>query len=863
MNDAFNKYPPDAVVFPENEEDAIKVVNFCRTNGIPLIPFGAGSGVCGGTLPVQGGVVMDMKRMRSVTGLDEASCTVTVEAGILGAHLEEFLNEKGYTLGHFPSSLACSTVGGYAATRSAGQYSSRYGKIEDMIAGLRVVRHDGAVCETSSFFGETTAPDWLRIFTGSEGTLCVITGITLKIVKKPSFMKFRGFRFGNLKTALEGMRHVMQSGLKPALFRLYDDVDTLINNLHPKKLEIELPQQAGKGDQKSMTMIQDFFASLTQSSIKYILSHPSLFRKLMDALPLPSLLLIGFEGDRDRVNFESSMSYEALKRAGGEDLGEEPGLYWYNNRYAVSFKQSKIYSIGAFVDTIEVSAQWSRLYRIYSKVVSAVSPKVFIMAHFSHTYREGCSIYFTFAGYRSDTASLVELYDWTTTKILETAIANQSSVSHHHGIGFMKRNFIHDEYIGGDKVFAGLKHVLDPEGIFNPGKIYPPGAFHEGNALQTEPEEDANFTSLLAWHHSYHSREGGDLRIIRAGLPEEVEDLIKTSQRNNIKVFTQIPQGCEKPGHAGVRLYLDGMEDIIEADFISGAITVQAGMKLKQIEGYLFERGFTLGYIPKNIMNLTAGEYISAGGGTEHGGLYGCLRENVLGLSAIMPDGGHFTSRPAPRRAAGPDQNTLFEGGLGKFGVVTAVCLRVFPRPQVEDVVAYGTERILDAFNAVVRILENMVLPKRIFVLIRPNSTKGNQTRTRIAVYLSGSREMVSYDLGVVRRVVSAMDFAKEEARPETRQDQRTHGTDRTFLYWKDMMNFFRGLEEKFEDSIPEMHIRNCTLNSASVSFVMRSDSHKIPEKIASLRAERGKASLSAESAALKKFFDRNTILNA
>src|SRR3954468_3909836 len=167
-------HPPDAVVWPTSTEEVSEIVRAAQRTGTPIVPFGAGSGVCGGTLPIRGGLVVDLKRMRRLVELDERAGAATFEAGVIGEHLEHELNRRGWTMGHFPSSIMCSTYGGWLAARSAGQFSTKYGKIEDMGRRLTVVDGRGEVHELES----GGSPDLVQLVVGSEGTLGIITRAT-------------------------------------------------------------------------------------------------------------------------------------------------------------------------------------------------------------------------------------------------------------------------------------------------------------------------------------------------------------------------------------------------------------------------------------------------------------------------------------------------------------------------------------------------------------------------------------------------------------------------------------------------------------------------------------------------------------
>ncbi|MDP3938987.1 MAG: FAD-binding oxidoreductase, partial [Deltaproteobacteria bacterium] len=219
-------HPPDAIVWPETLDEISALLRLANAERFPVIPMGAGSGVCGGTIAMQGGVILDLKRMKRVRELDEASLLVTAEAGIIGQHLEEWLNGRGYTLGHFPSSIYCSSFGGWLATRSAGQLSTKYGKIEDMVMGLEGVLPDGSRFSSKVTPRTAAGPRFDQFFIGSEGTLGVITAGTCRVRPVAEARHFAGYVYPDVSTGLRAIRMLMRAGLDPAAVRLYDEMDT-------------------------------------------------------------------------------------------------------------------------------------------------------------------------------------------------------------------------------------------------------------------------------------------------------------------------------------------------------------------------------------------------------------------------------------------------------------------------------------------------------------------------------------------------------------------------------------------------------------------------------------------------------------
>ncbi|MCA9514131.1 MAG: FAD-binding oxidoreductase, partial [Myxococcales bacterium] len=420
------------------------------------------------------------------------SLTVSAEAGINGQHIEDHLNAAGLTLGHFPSSIMCSTLGGWLAARSAGQFSSRYGKIEDMVLGLKVATPDGAVLDTAE--RAPGAPDWTQLIVGSEGTLGVITEAVLKVQPLPEARRLRAYRFRHLADGLKGARAVMQAGLRPIVLRLYDPFDSLMafgkdpeQKTSPRTRPFDAIRSllsspsGGAHDDAPAKKVPGFLAKRLEpwskkakhAAITTALSAPTLLNRLAQAAPSPCLMIVGFEGPAEAIHADAIAADELLTACGGVDAGARLGESWLEHRYAVSFKQSRLYQLGAFVDTMEVATTWDRLETLYHGVRSALSPHVFIMAHFSHAYREGCSIYFTFAGYRKDAARLEQHYERVWQLATDAVVANGGTVSHHHGVGLSKMAAMPREHGEMLRVWRALKDAIDPHGVMNPGKLFP------------------------------------------------------------------------------------------------------------------------------------------------------------------------------------------------------------------------------------------------------------------------------------------------------------------------------------------------------------------------------------------------------
>ncbi|MDF1562660.1 MAG: FAD-binding oxidoreductase [Deltaproteobacteria bacterium] len=463
---------PELVVWPGRLEELVRLVKLCAEVGVPMIPYGAGSGVCGGVHALHGGVTVSLERFDTIGPIEPLDRLVRVGAGVIGQHLEDALGRQGYTAGHFPSSIQCSSVGGWVAGRGAGQCSSRYGKIEDIVAGMTLVDGRGEVHHFAPRPRLGLGPDPLHLIVGSEGVLGFIPELTLRVRRRARHRRMRGLLMPTVGAGLRAIQRIFAAGHRPFVARLYDPLDTTVNKgKGTGTAERRLPAFLGRG--LSWLKGQEPIEALLRQAMKGGLHRPALLNRAVDALGKQALLILGSEGaDPSLVEHELAECLVLAAEAGGDDLGPAPGEHWLEHRHAVSYKLSPMLSLGAFVDTMEVATTWERLLPLYERVRRAVADEAFVMAHFSHAYEDGASIYFTFAGWAPELASREAAYDRTWQKALSAVREGGGTLSHHHGVGMSKQAFLRDELgEGGMKLLRGLKDALDPAGLANPGKL--------------------------------------------------------------------------------------------------------------------------------------------------------------------------------------------------------------------------------------------------------------------------------------------------------------------------------------------------------------------------------------------------------
>lgn len=456
---------PDAVILPANEEEVSLILKLASSQGLPVVPFGGGSGVCGAAVPARGGIAVDLKRLDRILAIDAENLLARVQPGIVGEVLERKLNEAGYTLGHFPSSIYSATLGGYLACRSAGQLSTKYGKIEDMVREIKLCLPDGRRVQLAA--GEGLALQ--ELFVGSEGTLGILTEASLRIHPLPESKKYFAFRFPSLAQGLSAIRLFMQRGLRPAVVRLYDPLDSFLFQF--KSSESASPSLWKRAASLMPESAKSLLRDLHLQSIQGFLAEPQLLNRIIDWAFSHCLLILGFEGPAWKVEWEAQQVAKICAFEKGKNLGEEPGLRWLKKRYSMGYLLSPLIEQGCFADTMEVASTWGKLDGLYQGVRKALSDKALVMAHFSHAYHEGCSIYFTFAahapGYEKNVKRHREIWDAALKAVAEAG----GCVSHHHGIGSLKAKAFEAQQGPWMEWLRRIKQTVDPKGVMNPGKM--------------------------------------------------------------------------------------------------------------------------------------------------------------------------------------------------------------------------------------------------------------------------------------------------------------------------------------------------------------------------------------------------------
>ncbi|NHK32373.1 MAG: FAD-binding oxidoreductase [Asgard group archaeon] len=416
---------PDFIVWPETVEQISQLLKFANETDVPVIPFGAGSGVVGGALPIFGGIIIDLKKLDKIIDINKTNLIATIQTGKNGMNIERELNEAGYTLGHIPQSIFTSTLGGYLSHKAAGQFSTKYGKIEDMVISLEAILPTGDIIKTKPSPRNSVGPQLDKFLLGSEGTLAIITEATLRIWPKPEKQALISYSFDTLEDSLNAVREVLQNQAYPAVVRIYDLDET----------ERHFPEV---NDAKNRLMT-----------------------------------IFVCEGNPSVVDTEISLIQEKASKYKGINCGESPVQHWFETRFKVK-ETSTFTPLGFVVDTIEVSVMWDKAVKLYNDVIremKKIDGVVLATGHISHFYEQGVCFYFSFGGTpQKETDEKFSEGVWDA--CIRTTLQHNGSISHHHGIGINRTKWMLFEWGESLDTLRKIKQCLDPKNIMNPGKLY-------------------------------------------------------------------------------------------------------------------------------------------------------------------------------------------------------------------------------------------------------------------------------------------------------------------------------------------------------------------------------------------------------
>ena len=416
--------PPLAVLRPTSVPEVQEAVRIATATGTPLIPFGLGSGVVGGVIASPQSLVLDLGALNTVRFIDPVNLLASFDAGHNGLAAEEAVAAQGLTIGHWPQSVAVSSVGGWIATRASGQFSTAYGNIEDIVHSLEVVLPDGTLITLGKGPRASAGPDLRHLFLGSEGVMGVITGVTLSLRRAAERQALSAFSTTTMEAGFDLQREIVQRGWRPPVMRQYDERET--RRLHEDATDCAL------------IMVHEGPASLVEAELAAVTALAG----EMGARALPTSI----------------------------------PQHWLGHRNNVAPWQA-ILERKMVADTVEISAAWDRIAGIYHAAVAgvkAIDGCRAASAHSSHVYRSGLNLYFTFAVQREDPAGMEAAYFDAWKAILNATAEGGGSLSHHHGIGRVRRDYMGQELsLPGVDLLRRIKTALDPAGVMNPGVLIP------------------------------------------------------------------------------------------------------------------------------------------------------------------------------------------------------------------------------------------------------------------------------------------------------------------------------------------------------------------------------------------------------
>jgi alkyldihydroxyacetonephosphate synthase len=439
---------PDAVLLPVDAEVVKRVLAVCATEGVAVVPFGGGTSVVGGVEPLRGShdrlISLDLARLQGVE-VDVRSLTARLGAGLRGPEAEAELAKHGLVLGHYPQSFEYATIGGFAATRSAGQASSGYGRFDSLVSSVRLI---APAAELSTLETPHTAagPALRELVIGSEGIFGVIPDVTVRVRPAPRQRRYEAWIAESFEAGTEIVRALAQGSGLPDVIRVSDEEET----------EVSLALSGPRGVAASL-----------------LGGYLGLRRRRGG-----SLIILGFEGEEDSVARRRALSVRELHKGGAVYLGQSAGRSWEHGRYQGPYLRDTLMKMGAIVETLETSQTWSGLGALHAAVGGAIRDSLAVQGtpglafcHLSHAYPDGASLYFTFIA-RSRQGEEIEQWQRVKQAASEAIVANGATITHHHAVGHDHAPYMEAE-VGetGLDVLRAIKDQLDPTGIMNPGKL--------------------------------------------------------------------------------------------------------------------------------------------------------------------------------------------------------------------------------------------------------------------------------------------------------------------------------------------------------------------------------------------------------
>ncbi len=445
---------PDAIVVPGSAAEVAEVLRVCSEHRVAVVPWGGGTSVVGGLSPLAGGcaavVAVDLGRLDRLLSVDHVSRTATFEPGIRTPAAEAALAAHGLSLGHIPQSFERASLGGYVVTRSSGQVSSGRGRIDDMVLGVRMATPRGELV-LNPMPGSAAGPDLRRLVLGSEGTLGIVTELTVRVRPVPATTHYEAWAAPSWEVGTRIMRRLAQDGPKPDVLRLSDEDETRV----------------------SLAM------SGTAGAKKRAMDAWLRLRGIRGGC----LVVLGYEGSASDVRYRRRGARRVLRAEHAAPLGASAGRSWEHNRFSGAYLRDTLLDEGVLAETLETATTWSQLPGLYDGVRGALTTSLsrdgrapLVGCHVSHVYPAGASLYFTVLA-AADTGQEIEQWAAAKQAANDAIVACGGTVTHHHAVGTAHRDVVTTDLGGEQQVgvaaLRAVKDALDPAGILNPGKLLP------------------------------------------------------------------------------------------------------------------------------------------------------------------------------------------------------------------------------------------------------------------------------------------------------------------------------------------------------------------------------------------------------
>ena len=739
---------PDLVVWPESIGEVQALVRRARELDVPVIPVGGLTNRFGAAHFGRSGLCVDLKRMNRILDIDEQAMEVSCEAGIAGARLASLLDLRGLSLGHAPSSLPQATVGGWIASRAAGEASGYDGRIEDRLVGITAVDGLGRVC-TLSACPQHREGD-LAPFVGSEGTLGIVCAARLRLARKSPQHRFVTFALNGFEMGIDALRALLRAGLRPAMARLCDPLSSAF-------LTHALLNASPRAKGALQGMVEERLRAALSELVAGRLKGAALAMNLAARALRKSQLILVFEGAPTLCALQAEEATRILSGLSGLDLGWELARHWFDNRLSERSIYARLASFGALCLDFDLAVDWATAGRLFRKVKRALSPQALVIARLSQPRGEGACLHFSLIAPPETSPEVMEarraqLFN----HVLGLARAEGAVFGHHGTVGIDRIAAFRAELGSGERLLRRLKARFDPEGRLNPGRLgleapataecgdrrdraempthLPPERIEpcrgsrgtptamcelglsRAQALGERPSAAVDISRRGALGGTFERLGGMASRLFRrmAAHPEDALDrgseawALVRRVRRDAGVSVRLADGAIQLFPASVheaaralalaqsmgaqateqgyalRLVLDGFDHIAEPNPFDGSVRVGAAAALGEVEATLRRAGFTLGGLTPGALGLTVGEWLEGRWAGLRAGFLGQLESSVLSLTAILREGGIFESHLIGMRA-GPKLESLLLGGAGCLGPIIEARLFGLPLPEAEE----------------------------------------------------------------------------------------------------------------------------------------------------------------------------------